>query len=684
MPAASPRTRRATALLAVSLVAIVGGGATVAAWLANQRAGDHRRAVERDVEIVTTGLQRAIERSIAGLSGAPGIVDAAGSVSETRFLAFAEGISAEDALLAAALEMVVSAADRAAFERARNQAILDVSDTGRRPAASRPVYYPVVAVYPETAATRALIGMDIGTDPARGDAAAAARDSGTAAVTPPVDLPYTDETGILVVQPLYRPVGPRDSRSARRESLVGFVSISYSARQLLVEASEPTRRLEQVVVLDGETLARSGEELSEGWEEHTFELGGRPWVIGAEPSPPPSLWPPILAVAMALLVAGLVAELARRSWKHGNALANWSQALIGQQRRLLGLQSLTATLTRASTVPEVSAAVVEQGVPLTGATGIEVQVADEPERAADITSDEPVAAEEVTRTIPLRAGGATVGRLDVTFAESATDEQGAMLDAIAALAAAALSRARRYDAEHEVVTALQAMLLPVLPARLGPIEVAATYRPVLTATGVGGDWYDVLDTESGPAFVIGDVVGKGVRAAGVMGQLRIATRTLSGRGDPATVLSALDDFAAEFRDAFMTTAAYVVCDPGLRRLRVGVAGHPPPLLLCSGGPSRWLDGATGPPLGVRPRHGARTTADVPWPGTARILLYTDGLAERRGESIDVGLARLRRVAEAIADAPPREFIDELVGTLAPSAEQDDDIAVLCADLPGNE
>jgi len=271
------------------------------------------------------------------------------------------------------------------------------------------------------------------------------------------------------------------------------------------------------------------------------------------------------------------------------------------------------------------------------------------------------------------------GRLTASLPEEADNEAAEqMFTAVATLAGHAMARARRYDTEHQMVRALQSMLLPVLPPRWGPIRLAATYRPVLTSSGVGGDWYDVLDTAHGPAVMIGDVVGKGIRAAGVMGQLRIATRTMADRHDPSAVLGSLDELANELVDAWMTSVVYVVVDIAESRITLAVAGHPPPLLLQPDRPPMWLDACVGPPLGVE--LGPRGTSSVAYEGVARLVLYTDGLVERRDQSIDVGLARLRDVAYGLSDLEGDEFVERLVAEMTSEADQQDDIAVLCADL----
>lgn len=674
----SQRKRRALVTMGLVVAVVAGGGIGIAAWVSHQRNAEYDAELQRDFNRVTVRLQRAVDRMAAHLSGAPGIVDGS-SVSTRRFEAFAEGIRSEDPVIVAALELVVEDEDRAEFEAEHGISIWSDATEGEA-TVPNDRYYPVVAVYPDDDEARSIVGLDIGTDTTRGSAAALARDRGVSVATPPVMLPYSPKAGIIVVHPLYRSGAPVGSPEERRSALVGFVSISYAVEALLAEAMETTILLEDAVVLDDQRAVETP--VAQGWVERSFQVGEDTWVVRARPEPAPKPWPSLAIVAVAFLVAGLLAELIRRSWRYDVDLAASNDNLQIEQRRTLGLQSLTATLASAATVPDVAKAALQQGLPLLGARAGQLEVSDETGELIEVATTGDRSAPGTTQHVrALAAEGEEFGQLTVALPEGADEETaGQMFTAVASLTGLAVARARRYDTEHQMVRALQSMLLPVLPARWGPIRLAATYQPVLTSSGVGGDWYDVLDTARGPAVVIGDVVGKGIRAAGVMGQLRIATRTMSDRDDPSAVLGSLDELANELADAWMTSVAYLVIDVASSRIEVGIAGHPPPLLLQPGRRPIWLDESVGPPLGVDP--GTRTTASVTFDGPARLLLYTDGLVERRGSSVDVGLNRLREVAYGLMDLDGDEFLDRLVAEMAPEGDQQDDIAALCADLGG--
>lgn len=243
-------------------------------------------------------------------------------------------------------------------------------------------------------------------------------------------------------------------------------------------------------------------------------------------------------------------------------------------------------------------------------------------------------------------------------------------------------RAER-EREAEVAHVLQDSMLERLPLRDARIRVGAHYRPAVETLEVGGDWHDAFPIDGdGVALVVGDVVGRGIDAATAMGQLRSATRALAGAGldGPSAVIAALDRFAARIPRALMATLAYVEIDLATGVARYVCAGHPPPLLASPGSPPVVLwDGRT-LPLGVA--GGSRDVVDATVqlaPG-ARLLLYTDGLVERRDEPLDRGLGRVTDAMGRLRGQPPQEFADALVTTALEGVAGRDDVCVLCADL----
>ena len=199
------------------------------------------------------------------------------------------------------------------------------------------------------------------------------------------------------------------------------------------------------------------------------------------------------------------------------------------------------------------------------------------------------------------------------------------------------------------------------------IQLAARYLPATHGLEVGGDWYDVMVLPSGEvALVIGDVAGRGLDAATVMGQLRTTTRVYAFAGySPAETVERLNATAADaFDRSDMATLFYLVLDPRSSIVRYVNAGHLPPLVLGPDGQVTQLDGPPSLPIGVRPYGRYEATEGQLEPG-ATLVLYTDGLIERRGESIDVGIERLKTVLE---QAPPAfdDLPDALLEQVAPA------------------
>ncbi|MFV2112478.1 SpoIIE family protein phosphatase [Micromonospora sp. LOL_025] len=244
---------------------------------------------------------------------------------------------------------------------------------------------------------------------------------------------------------------------------------------------------------------------------------------------------------------------------------------------------------------------------------------------------------------------------------------------LCAALAQALVRARAFETQRTVALAMQrAMLGPVdLPAGF-----ATRYQPAVAPLEVGGDWYDVVQLSGDlVGVVVGDVVGRGLPAATVMGQLRSASRALLLQAkSPAEVLSALDDFARMVPGGACTTVFCAIIDRSLGVLRYSSAGHPPGILVHPDGSADLLTRAGSVPLASvavpgRPEAGAQLR-----PGST-LLLYTDGLIERRRELIDAGISRAVAALTQGRELPEGALADRMVRDLLPDT-RNDDVAVL--------
>jgi anti-anti-sigma factor len=285
--------------------------------------------------------------------------------------------------------------------------------------------------------------------------------------------------------------------------------------------------------------------------------------------------------------------------------------------------------------------------------------------------------------VPLIAGGRSVGAIGVGFAaplREVTIERPTLL-ALAEQCAQALDRARLYRAEHQVAETLQRSLLPQRLPQLPRLALDARYLPGADGVQAGGDWYDVIELdEHRVAIAVGDVVGQGARAASVMGQLRsaLAAALLQGHG-PAAALELLDRFATRVPGARASTAACVTLDWTAGEITWARAGHPPPLLVGPDG-VRPLDGdGHGPVLGLDDRAPYREgTAQVE--AGASLVLYTDGLVERRGEIVDDGLGRLVDAVQRHSGSAPDALVPALLAELIGPERAADDVALIAARL----
>ncbi|MFG2946526.1 ATP-binding SpoIIE family protein phosphatase [Streptomyces adustus] len=234
--------------------------------------------------------------------------------------------------------------------------------------------------------------------------------------------------------------------------------------------------------------------------------------------------------------------------------------------------------------------------------------------------------------------------------------------------------------QRETAVTLQRSLLPQELEEPDDLRIAATYQPGGTEAAVGGDWYDVITLGGGrTALVIGDVMGRGVRAAAVMGQLRTAVRAYA-RLDlpPHEVLQLLDGLATEIDANQIATCVYAVHDPNEGRLVYASAGHLPILVRSENGTVLRADEPTGPPLGTG--GWMHSSGSIPLGPGSTAVLYTDGLVERRDEDLDEGIASLER-ALAGATGTPQVVCDRLVRSAGVTADHDDDVAVLVLQHP---
>lgn len=284
--------------------------------------------------------------------------------------------------------------------------------------------------------------------------------------------------------------------------------------------------------------------------------------------------------------------------------------------------------------------------------------------------------------VPLIARGRTLGALTLVREEARphTTLEIATAEDLARRAALAMDNAELYAAQRDVAVTLQRSLLPDTLPHDEHLELSVRYLPGARGTEVGGDWYDAIPLPDGRVgLVVGDVMGRGVRAAAVMGQLRAALRSYALEGHmPSQVLHRLEAVADAFGEHQLTTCVYGVYEPAQQRLWLSSAGHPPPVLVRDG-VGEFLDVPVGLPLGV----GEASYEDllVPLDASATLLLYTDGLVEQRTLPLGDGLQRLVTVASAASHYALDDMVDDVLAGMGLADEHDDDVALLAVRLP---
>jgi serine phosphatase RsbU (regulator of sigma subunit) len=284
--------------------------------------------------------------------------------------------------------------------------------------------------------------------------------------------------------------------------------------------------------------------------------------------------------------------------------------------------------------------------------------------------------------VPLIARGQALGALGVFSGPERAPMTAAEVETaveIGRRAGLALHHARLYSQQRELADALQRSMLTD-PPRIEGCEIVVRYVPAAAGAEIGGDWYDAFFDRGGqPVLAIGDVVGHDTRAAAAMGQVRGLLRgiSFSSGGTPAEVLSRVDRAVEGLALDTMATAVVARLETGAgatTRLRWANAGHPPPVLVGGDGSVRLLDGTTDLLLGVSPES-SREDHAVDLDAGATVLLYTDGLVERRDRDIDAGTEALVDVIREISHLPLDELCDRLLERLfLPDAQ--DDVAVL--------
>jgi serine phosphatase RsbU (regulator of sigma subunit) len=240
------------------------------------------------------------------------------------------------------------------------------------------------------------------------------------------------------------------------------------------------------------------------------------------------------------------------------------------------------------------------------------------------------------------------------------------------------------ERERQVALALQRAMLPDTRVEVSGLAIAVRYRPAENALAVGGDWYDVVELAGDAvALSVGDAVGKGLKAAAVMGQLRSALSAAThGADGPPEALDTLERYARTVEGALGTTVVQVRLDGGRDTVRYSRAGHLPPLVVTEDGEATFLEDAGGPPLAAGDAAERHPKAERPFAPRSTLVLYTDGLIERRGRSLDDGLAALTDAVRRHIALDVERLADAVLDDLRQPGAAPDDTALVIARSTG--
>ncbi|MEE6295991.1 SpoIIE family protein phosphatase [Georgenia wangjunii] len=441
------------------------------------------------------------------------------------------------------------------------------------------------------------------------------------------------------------------------------------------------------------------------WETHLSPMlhaDGRVEEIAVELSGPDGRMP-VLLTAVVVTPAPGAEPVVRVVLSGARERSRYERELLAARReaehagaRTQVLQRATAALSRAGGTDAVVRAVLEAAEADLGARAAAVWMAapagglvlaatttgaDDPGPPPSVSSaDEGARVVGGRVVVPLRGRS----RLHGVFAVLPREDPAAepldldVLGAVAQQAGLALDRSLLHEQSSQVAHELQRALITARTPLDPRFVLATTYRPGVADLEVGGDWYDGFLVEDDLlAVVVGDVVGRGLSAAIAMGQLRSAVRAVAAPGlGPAGVLSHLDRFVQQVDAAVSATVVYAEVALRTGHVRYACAGHLPPLLVPGDGDARLVWGGRSRPLGVATAGSERAEDELTLAPGDQLLLYTDGLVERRDRSLRVGLEVLTDTADAVRGLPPGESVEAMTSRLLLDEETSDDVCVL--------
>jgi PAS domain S-box-containing protein len=417
--------------------------------------------------------------------------------------------------------------------------------------------------------------------------------------------------------------------------------------------------------------------------------GGEVWVgLVASSIEPADLSAPLLLAQWVDLSSRRRAEEARAELLMEHAARTHAEAMAERLSKLQALSGAIESLSLQRLLAELAVRLAElfdaeaAEVEIIGHTGEPVTFRAEHGTARRLDPGKPRAAVEHGHDVPIVIEGAHSGvlRIWLPAGRSFTSSERSLMQDAAERAALGIQRAQLHEREHQVAVELQRGLLPKQLPAIDGLELAAHYEAA--GAEVGGDWYDAFALPGGRlGVVLGDVAGRGVPAASSMGQLRSVTRAFALADDgfltPAEMLTRLNRHQLALGQTELFTVVYAIIDPVEGTISWATAGHPPPLVRSSEGWATYLEGGEGL-MGIEDI--VYRDLRAPLDQESIVIFYTDGLIERRGESLDVGLERL---ADAFGSGPddPAELCEYVIEQMRPPGRDlHDDVTALLVKL----
>jgi serine phosphatase RsbU (regulator of sigma subunit)/CHASE1-domain containing sensor protein len=719
-----PGSRLGLSLLILALL-LSALGVTVAAF-SMQGAEDRFTAARNDgAQLAAARVRGAVERMVAAISGGPIVAEPDGRLDVDRFQRWALRALDQTGGHVVALEQVVPGANRATFEAANG--VIQQGPRGQTvDAAPAEVYWVVVSAAPLDQNNSTLLHWDMRSDPPTLALLTDARNSGKSVISDPVFSRSGREPAVLTAVPIHLP-----GAEPTPEHVIGFVTSTLTGSRIqaaMADAISNTTRLR--LTRNGEQVMQTALAPRADHATYDFDMYGRRWQLEYDDHDPPNRSFSLVLIgiglsAMLALTAMIMRQIGsiRRSALRAQSTRT-TLALAEQFSTCRSMQDVARVV--AQTVPELLRAssatvrvvngttnqlqaVVQPGAPHDpighSTVGLDdhlpptravaenrailigdhwsTEVADMTQRGALLG---PLTQQgiEAGAFVPLRVAQSPRALLTVLWdrPKSFGYEARVLLAEITSQIEKTLARTMESDTEHRLVAALQSATLPAVP-RVSGLDIVAHHLPAEVALGMGGDWFDIVKLDDQrTAVLVGDITGHGIDAAAEMIEAKAALGALLRvQQDLSTTLRLANRVLLARHEPLVATLVVVVFDATTETISWLYAGHPPGVLRQADGTTQVHQGGRCPMLGAIELPPELAVGTAPFPVGTQLVLYTDGLVERRNEDL---MASIDRLAADIADWPRKLGTAELAARIEARLGdvRDDDVAVVVLEATG--